>query len=123
MSNIGLNANTFRVTSKYLDLLNDFIVRTKVNLQVNESKKEQILEFIDKIVDVNSIQPQFQLLSSIIERELRTRNITPEVYLQNVKHELEQQQLNVEHIMPKIQLLAKILDSENSEALAKIKGE
>lgn len=123
MSNIGLNANTFRVTSKYLDLLNDFIVKIKVNVQVNETKKEQIIEFFDKIVDVNTIQPQFQLLSSIIERELRTKRINSETYLHAVKHELEQEPINSEHLIPKIQLIAKILDTENCEALAKIKGE
>lgn len=123
MSNIGLNTNTFRVTSKYLDLLNDFIVRAKVNVQMNEPKKEPILEFINKIVDVNTLQPQFQLLSSIIEREFRTRNTNPDVYLNKLKQELEQKETNMESVIPKIQFIVKILDSENSDALAKIKGE
>lgn len=123
MSNIGLNTNTFRVTSKYLDMLNDFIVRAKVNAQMNEPKKEPILEFINKIVDANTLQPQFQLLSSIIEREFRTRNTNPEVYLNKLKQELEQKETNMESVIPKIQFLVKILDSENSDALAKIKGE
>jgi hypothetical protein len=123
MSNIGLNTNTFRVTGKYLDLLNDFIVRAKVNAQMNEPKKEPILEFINKIVDASTLQPQFQLLSSIIEREFRTRNTNPEVYLNKLKQELEQKETNMESLIPKIQFIVKILDSENSEALAKIKGE
>lgn len=123
MSNIGLNTNTFRVTSKYLDLLNDFIVRAKVNVQMNEPKKEPILEFINKIVDVNTLQPQFQLLSSIIEREFRTRNTNPDVYLNKLKQELEQKETNMDSVIPKIQFIVKILDSENSDALAKIKGD
>jgi len=123
MSNIGLNTNTFRVTSKYLDLLNDFIVRAKVNVQMNEPKKEPILEFINKVVDADTLQPQFQLLSSIIEREFRIRNTNPDVYLNRLKQELEQKETNMESVIPKIQFIVKILDNENSDALAKIKGE
>lgn len=123
MSNIGLNTNTFQVTSKYLDLLNDFIVRAKVNDQMNETKKEKIVEFINKIVDANTLQPQFQLLSSIIEREFRARNTNPAAYLNKLKQELEQKEVDTATVIPKIQFIVKILDSENSEALAKIKGE
>lgn len=121
MSTIGLNTNTFRVTGKYLDLLNDFIVKAKIHLQFNEQKKEQIIDFITKIGDVNTTQPQYQLLSSIIERELRLHKSEPEAFFARLKNELEQN--NVKSVLPKIEFIVAALDTENSEALAKIKGD
>ena len=121
MSSIGLNTNTFRITSKYLDLLNDFIVRAKVNQDIGDSKKDQLIEFITKINDVNNFQPQFQLLSSIIERELRNANNRPDVYLNTLVDEIRNS--NMDNVLPKVEFLVEALDTENSEALLKIKGE
>ena len=120
MSNIGLNNNTFRVTGKYFDILNEFIVKTKVNPEINETKKEQLLDFIIKINDVNNFDPQYQLLSSIIERELRQERLNPNVFFTNLLNEIRNEDL--EAALPKIILIAEALDSENSEALLKIKG-
>lgn len=121
MSSIGLNTNTFRITGKYLDLLNDFIVKANIHPDMSDLKREQLIDFITKIIDVNNAQPQFQLLSSIIERELRNANNRPDVYLNSLLDEIRNS--NLENALPKIEFLVEALDTENSEALLKIKGE
>jgi hypothetical protein len=123
MSNIGLNTNTFRITGKYLDWLTEFIVKAKVHLQIENSQKEKFVEFLNNISDVNNTEPQFHLLSSIIERELRAKDKNPEIYLTKLKTQLEEEMVDMSEVIPKIQFIVKILDNENSEALAKIKGE
>lgn len=121
MSNVGLNTNTYRITGKYLDLLNDYIVKAKIH-PVNEQKNEQLINFLSKINDNANTQPQFQLLSSIIERELRNSNERhPETFLNVLLQQIKNNE--VENILPKIEFIVEALDSENSEALAKIKGE
>jgi hypothetical protein len=120
MSNIGLNANTFQLTGKYLDLLNDFIVNARINPAVIDVKKDQLLEFINKVIDENNTQPQYQLLSSIIERELRL-NSKPASYLGTIPNEIEADDVNA--LLPKIEFLAEVLDNENNESLMKIRGD
>jgi hypothetical protein len=121
MSNIGINSNTFRVTGKYLDLLNDFIVKAKINPVINELKREQLLDFFSKIADTNNMQPQIQLLSSILERELRHVNFTADTFYTTVIQDIHDN--NIEDLIPKVELVAGALDVENGAALAKINGD
>lgn len=121
MSSIGLNTNTFKITGKYLDLLNNFVVRAKINEDIEEGQKLQLIEFIAKLIDKNNAQPQFQLLSNIVERELRTTTKDFSNYLQLVINEVQTD--NVQSYLPKIEFLVDILDIENSQALSKIMGE
>jgi hypothetical protein len=121
MSNIGLNTNTFRITGKYLDILTDFIVKAKVNHEISDAKKDQLIEFISKIIDGENTQPQFQLLSSIIDRELRNQHSKREVFFSGLLQEIKNS--NVDEVLPKIEFIVEALDSENSDALSKIKGE
>jgi len=121
MSSIGLNTNTFRITGKYLDLLNDFVVKARINHDLEEGSKEYLIDFISKLKDENSTQPQFQLLSNMIERELRVTSKDFNGYLESVIKEVKEN--NTEQFLPKIEFLADILETENSEALLKIMGE
>lgn len=121
MSNIGVNTNTFRITSKYLDLLNDFIVKAKINSDITETNKEQLIKFLSKLSDTNNAEPQFQMLSSIVERELRNVKTKPDVFFKNLIAEVENEDTDI--IIPKIEMITEALDVENSEVLAKIIGE
>ena len=121
MSSIGLNTNTFRITGKYLDLLNDFVVKAKVNQDIEEGQKQHLIDFITQLSDVNNPQPQFQLLSNIVERELRSTRKDLGLYLASIINEIRGN--NTLDFLPKIEFLAGILDTENSEALLKIMGE
>ncbi|MDN3657850.1 hypothetical protein QWZ08_19515 [Ferruginibacter paludis] len=121
MSNIGINTSTFRITSKYLDILNDFIVKAKINPEITEARQEQLIEFLSKLTDVNNTEPQFQMLSSIIERELRNSHKRPEIFFTSLIEDIQNK--DTETVIPKIELITEALDVENSEILAKIIGD
>lgn len=121
MSNIGLYTNTFRITSKYLDILNDFIVKAKIHPEITEIKKEQLIEFLSKLADINNAEPEFQMLASIIERELRNLKKRPDIFISSLIQEIQDE--NTQVVIPKIELITEALDIENSEVLAKIIGE
>lgn len=121
MSNTGVNANTFHITGKYLDLLNEFVVKLKVDEEINAGRKEQLIDFFSRIIDQNNVQPQFQLLSSIIGRELRAVNSQPQIFFNTLIEEIKNDQTAA--VLPKIELVIGALDEENSEALSKIKGD
>ena len=118
MSAIGLNTNTFRITGKYLDLMNDILVKAKINQIITDGRKDQLLEFVSRVSDTNNTQPQFQLLASIIERELRAENKKPDIFYNSLLQEIQQN--NVDAILPKVSLIAEALEVENSDALSKI---
>ena len=118
MSLIGLNTNTFRVTGKYLDLLNDILVKAKISQTITDGRKDQLLDFVNQVSDVDNRQPQFQLLASIIERELRAENKQPAVFFTSLLQEIQQN--SVDAILPKVSLIAEALEVENSDALSKI---
>ena len=81
-----------------------------------------LIEFFLKIDDDANTQPQFQLLSSIIERELRNSDEKhPDTFLEVLVEQMRNNE--VDNVLPKIEFIVEALDSENSEALAKIKGE
>lgn len=121
MSNIGLNTNTFQVTGRYLDFLTDLIVKAKVSEDMGEEKREQLMDFISKVSDAKSIKPQFQLLSNIFERELRNSEFKRDVFFGKLLDEVKEN--NIKNIIPMVETIIGILDSENSDALSKIKGE
>lgn len=122
MSNIGLNTNIYHVTGKYLNLLNDFIVQFKSRPQhIDKLKKDELVSFFSKINNAETLEPQFQLLTSIIERELREKGKPSIAYFNNIISEVEKDESD--KFIPKLEFIVDVLDSEHFEALAKIKGE
>ena len=118
MSLIGLNTNTFRVTGKYLDLLNDILVKAKISQTITDGRKDQLMDFVSQVSNIDNTQPQFQLLASIIERELRSENKQPDQFYTSLLQEIQQN--SIEAILPKVSLIAEALEVENSDALSKI---
>lgn len=118
MSTIGLNTNTFRVTGKFLEWMNDILVKAKVSHTITDGRKDQLVEFVSRVSDINNTQPQFQLLASIIERELRAENKKPDVFFAALLQELQQN--NIDAILPKVSIIVDALEVENTDALSKI---
>ena len=122
MSKIGLNTNIYQVTGKYLGLINDFIVTAKVTPdKIDENKRKDIIELFTKINDVNNRDPQIQLISIIIQRELRSQAKKSKFFFKEIIDDLENT-LSKKSI-DNLESIADALDVENSGAFAKIKGE
>lgn len=122
MSKIGLNINIYQVTGKYLGLINDFIVTAKVTPdKIDERKRKEIIELFKQISDGTNQDPQIQLLSIIIQRELRSQSKKSKAFLKEIIEDL-QKEPSIKSI-ENLESIADALDVENSGAFAKIKGE
>lgn len=122
MSKIGLNTNIYQVTGKYLGLINDFIVTAKVTPdKIDEKKRKDIIELFTKINDVNNRDPQIQLISIIIQRELRSQAKKSKFFFKEIIDDLAN--TPSKKSIDNLESIADALDVENSGAFAKIKGE
>lgn len=122
MSKIGLNAGIYQTTGRYLNLINDVIVEIKTQPKLKSSKREDLVEVFKKISDNQNIDPQIQLIESIIERDLwgqKRKRIKP--FIIGLLAELENP--NSTGVVEKLETIADALDVEHSEAFSKIKGE
>ena len=122
MSKIGLNNNIYQITGKYLGLINEFIVSVKVHPNdINEEQRKDLIDLFSKMNDSNNSDPQIQLLSVIIERDLRNRKKQHKVFWKGVFEGLNNNPSS--DSIEKLEYIVNALDFENSGALAKIKGE
>lgn len=122
MSKIGLNNNIYQITGKYLGLINEFIVSVKVHPNdINEEQRKDLIDLFSKMNDSNNSDPQIQLLSVIIERDLRNRKKQHKVFWKGVFEGLNNNPST--DSIEKLEYIVNALDFENSGALAKIKGE
>ena len=122
MSKIGLNNNIYQITGKYLGLINEFIVSAKVHPNdINEEQRQDLIDLFSKMNDSNNSDPQIQLLSVIIERDLRNRKKQQKVFWNGVFEGLNNNPST--DSIEKLEYIVNALDFENSGALAKIKGE
>ncbi len=122
MSKVGLNNNIYQITGKYLGLINEFIVSAKVHPNdIDEVQRKDLIDLFSKINDSNNSDPQIQLLSVIIERDLRKRKKPHKLFWKGVLEGLNNSP-SIESI-EKLEYIVNALDFENSGALAKIKGE
>jgi len=122
MSNLGLNSNIYFMTGKYLDLINSFILNIKSQPDsINNTAKLELVNFLKKLSSSESVDPQIQILYTMIERDLRMMKKKARLYIGDLINDLESNSLD--KASNKLEELANTLDKEHFEALAKIKGE
>lgn len=120
MSDSGLNANIYYLTSKYLGLINDYVIAIQDNKSgLSKEKQEEIDALISNLQDEEIIDTRIQTLSIIIESELRKRNLSAQKFYQSMSDNLHARKYdalakNLTHVID-------ALDNEYTEALAKMK--
>ncbi len=123
MSKIGVNTNIFQVTGKYMSLINEYIVsRRSQAAPVDTRKQEDIVSLFNRIADDQNMEPPIQLLSVIIERDLREQRKQPKQFFRNLVTNLTTGD-NADETLHELEVVVNALDTKHSEALAKIKGE
>lgn len=125
MSKIGLNSNIYHVTGKYLDKLNSFVIEAKIHPQkIDFKKRKGVIDLFSKINDYDNIEPQIQLLSAIIEKDLwQKKKQVLGTFISEILMELDNNPVPSEKIIDKLEVIINALDIEHTGALAKIKGE
>lgn len=122
MSNLGLNSNIYYVTGEYINFLNDFIINLENYPDVERKNKlDEVKNFIEKLSDANSTDPQIQILSVIIEKELRKNKLKPNKFYKAIIDNIKSKSFHT--IIDKLDYVITTLDNEHFKALAKIKEE
>lgn len=120
MSDSGLNANIYYLTSKYLGLINDFVIAIQENSEVLPTEKRQEIEtLIASLQDEDIIDTRIQTLSIIIESELRKRRLSPPKFYQALSEDLNKEKY--EALAKNLNHVIDALDNEYTDALAKMK--
>lgn len=123
MSRIGVNTNIFQVTGKYMSLINEYIVnRRSQTTSVDSRKQAEVVSLFNRIADDQNIEPPIQLLSAIIERDLRAQRKQPKQFLSKLVDNLSKGD-GSEETLHELEVVVNALDTKRTEALAKIKGE
>lgn len=123
MSKIGVNTNIFQVTGKYMSLINEYIVsRRSQAMPVDARKQAEVVSLFKRISDDQNIEPPIQMLSAIIERDLRSQRRQPKQFLRKLVDNLSKGD-GSEETLHELEVVVQALDTKHSEALAKIKGE
>jgi len=117
-----LNANIYHLTSKYLGILNDFIISIKNDsTKVSQEKYQEVKILFEKLKDEDNIDPRIQVLSVIIEAELRKKNFPKSKFFNSITSDINQKKY--ESLSRNLNHVVNALDSEYSHALAKMSKE
>ena len=122
MSDIGLNANIFQATKKYLDILNDFLLNHKLGMLYKESRlKEGVASFIDLLSDNSVKDPHMQMLHVLVERNLRLKNKNLKSVTNKVGESIRNDNIT-EEVIRQVETITKILDVECLKAIGRSRG-
>ncbi|GAB4039840.1 hypothetical protein [Spirosoma gilvum] len=123
MSKIGVNTNIFQVTGKYMNLINEYIVSRRSQVApIDTRKQDEVVSLFSRIADDQNMEPPIQLLSVIIERDLRQQRKQPRQFFRKLIDDLAKGD-NSEETLHELEVVVSALDTKHTEALAKIKGE
>ncbi|MBO6793218.1 MAG: hypothetical protein JJ895_04870 [Balneolaceae bacterium] len=120
MSDTGLNATIYYLTSKYLEIINDFLIAIQDDAEkLSVEQLNEIKELIENLQDEEIIDTRIQTLSVIIESQLRENRLSPKQFYSTLNENLDERRYealakNLDHV-----IIA--LDNEYSHALAKMK--
>lgn len=119
MSSIEGNSSLHYATGKYLGLINDYLVAIKENSEFEQKKLKEIEDLFVKLKDDENIDPQIQLLSIVIEQELRKNNLPSSNFFNTILKALREKINSV--LLKELRHVVVALDSEYSRSLSKIK--
>lgn len=120
MSDTGLNANIYYLTSRYLELINDFLIAIQEDTEApSEEQLSEIKRIVEKLQDDDIIDTKIQTLSIIIENGLREKRLSTRQFYTSLNENLSKGKY--ENLADDLKHVVEALDHEYSHALAKMK--
>ena len=122
MSNLGLNATIYSATKKYTDLLDEYLVekRSKVRSPSNDMEKG-VKEFFSQLKDKDVLEPEIQIIASILERACREKGISLFMLINKITDGLECRSKD-DSFVKDLETVAIMLSNESSSALSRMRG-
>lgn len=118
MSDLGLNANIYEVTKKYLDLVNDFLLGIR-NEEGDTETRDKLISFLKKLDEEDNIEPHIQMVSVILDRHFDKRRKKFTNLLDQTLSELENTEVN-NKLEKDLEKIANALNEECVEALSRM---
>ena len=124
MSDVGLNSNIYDISSKYLTILNRFLVEANYDsTTVSSDAMKEVQMFLHQLSTPLSMSFQIQMVSQIIHTYLKEylRNQPSEVFLQHLMFSFENQMGTSPEALKQLALLAEALNEECDNAFSRMR--
>lgn len=116
-----MNLNVYDTTGHYLTLLNDFSIAIKeAPEKITEASYQQIIDLFSVLENEENIDPQAQMLSVVIEQELRKQDLPSDTFFKSLSRDLKSKSYN--KIIDQLNCVIEALDTEFSMVLSKMNG-
>lgn len=124
MSDVGLNSNIYDVSSKYLGILNRFLVEANYDpTAVSPKSAEEVQTFLHQLSDPSGMSFQIQMVAQIIQSYLKKqlRNQTSEAFLRNLTSYFDREMGTNPEVLQKLSLMAEALNEECNNAYSRMR--
>jgi hypothetical protein len=124
MSEVGLNSNIYDVSSKYLGILNRFLVEANYDpSSVPTDSTKKVHAFLRQLLDKSNRDFQVQMVDQIIRAYLQKHRgkEKAEEFLKRLLHYFDQHAGTDADALQRISLLTEALDEECDEAFSRMR--
>ena len=123
MSDVGLSSNIYRISNKYLDHFNSFLVEVNYNPNdISEEHLRSVKNILLKLSDEKSKNFQIQMVYIVLDNYLKSKKLDTSQVLKELLQAFETEKHNEKENIEKIEMLAAALDKECDYAFSRIQG-
>lgn len=121
MSDIGLSSNIYRISNKYLDRFNKFLVEISFNPdQIAKEHADSIHTLLKQLADKQITDFQIQMIYIVIDKYLNQKNHNTQEVLQKLLAHFEDNSYQQPEAITLIEMLAAALDKECDHAFSRM---
>lgn len=123
MSDVGLSSNIYKISNRYLDHFNKFLV--EVNYRPNDVSAEHsssVENILKKLSNTESKDFQVQMIYVVLDNFLKSKNFDTKKFFKQLLDDFESKRHTSPESIKRIELLAAALDKECDYAFSRIQG-
>lgn len=124
MSDVGLNSNIYDISSRYLEILNRFLVEANYDsTSVAPELTDELQFFLQQLSNVAGRDFQIQMVAQIISGYLQKHasREKPDIFLRNLFAHLDAGTITDKDALRRISVLADALDEECDASFSRIR--
>lgn len=124
MSDVGLNSNIYDISSKYLGILNRFLVEANYDsTTVSPELTEEVQTFLHQLSDPSNMNFQIQMVEQIIQSYLKKhlRSQTSDAFLRELTVYFDRQMGTNPEALRRLAYLTEALNEECDNAYSRMR--